>query len=382
MSNSLHVPNAATRLGVFNVPSKSYGEFLAELWTVISQRLLLNSSETGETVSEILDAIQPWGERAIGTSCQAPSFVSEDGFPAELSLSWKGAEPELRILFESLNADPSALANQEAGRALTRRLAGRDGVSIDQYLKIEDLFVADDPQPYRPSVWHSLAWRPGEPRRYKVYLNPQAHGLDRAYEVVGEAMSRLGLSSAWQPVEARGRELAQRGHELEFFALDLGAAEASRVKIYFRHGEMPLSEMDTVASFARKHDPQRAARACRTIYGADAEYVRNEPMTCLAFRHDEAEAAEANLYLRLPDNAESDAAAHDRITELMRGEGIDPAAYTGVIAGLGECAGASLSEIVGLQELVSYRTTASDQPADVGVYLRFSTFDQPAAPRS
>lgn len=378
MSNSLHVSNAATRLGVFNVPGKSYGEFLAELWTTISRSLSLNNSETAETVSEIREALRPWGDSPIGSRCAAPSFVSEDGFPAELSLSWKGAEPEVRILFESLGAVPSALSNQEAGRALTRRLVHRDGVSIDRYLKIEDLFVVDDPEPYRPSVWHSLAWSPGEGRRYKVYLNPQAHGVDRAYEVVGEAMSRLGLATAWQPVERRGRELAERGHELEFFALDLTSSQNSRVKVYFRHGEMPMPELDTVASFALRHDPERAASARRMIYGEDRGLASNEPMTCLAFRQDEEEAAEANVYLRLPDNAANDAEALARISALMRSEGIDPGRYAEVIAGL---AVAPLTATIGMQELVSYRTTAREESADVGVYLRFSTYDCPAARR-
>lgn len=361
------------RLGVFAAPEISYADFLADKWLVICRELGLNCSETTAAIDEIRDLLRPWGDRPIGTTAAVPSFVSEDGFPAEFSLSWRRQHPEIRILFESLGAGPSAVDSQRAGQALMDRLRERDEVSIEPYLKIEDLFVVPDPEPNRPTVWHSLACPPGGSFRYKVYLNPQAHGADRAFEVTGEAMSRLGLSAAWQPVEERGRELAARGHELEFFALDLSAAPGARAKVYFRHSPMPMSELDTVASFARAHDPVRAAEVRKMIYGPDVDEVHNEPMTCLAFRADSDTAEEANLYLRLPDNAESDAESTDRIAAVLESEGIDPTGFRAAISALVP----EPKDTVGLQELLSYRTIAPGQPADVGVYLRFSTYDRP-----
>ncbi|WP_137811961.1 tryptophan dimethylallyltransferase family protein [Gandjariella thermophila] len=327
---------------------------------------------------DIRDVLSPWGSRPIGTTAgPAPSFVSADGFPAEMSLSWRGINPEIRLLWESLGSEPTARSNQEAGQALTRRLADKPGVSISRYLRVEDLFVTPNPATYRPTVWHALAWRPGNhPQRleYKVYLNPQVHGVEHAPEVIGEAMRRLDLSVPWRSVGRRVRELAERGHEIEFFALDLADATSKpRVKVYFRHDEMPAAELDTVAALARRHDSGRAERARRIVYG-DTRTITNEPMTCLAFRHGTPAPEEANLYLRLPDNTRSDAEARDRVTRLMRVEGIDPGPYQRCLDLL---APAPLANTTGLQELLSYRTIDRG-PADLGLYLRFSTYDHEA----
>jgi DMATS type aromatic prenyltransferase len=376
VSSCLDLSRDARRLGLFDAADQSYDEFLADKWQTIFRELDLGDSETRTALAELREMLRPWAARPIGQRCEPPSFVSEDGFPAELSLSWRNRRPEVRILFESLGDDPTARGCQEAGRRLTGRLARKPGVSLDRYQKIEDLFLAADPDSYRPTVWHSLAWHPGGTPGYKVYLNPQVQGEGRSYEVVGEAMARLGLSSAWRPLWTRARELADAGHELEFFALDLAAAPESRVKIYFRHPAVALSEWNRVAAFARYHDSQRAAHAQKMIYGGSDGTVDNEPMTCLAFRQGADEPEEANIYLRLPGNVRSDAEAYQRIAGVMRCEGIDPEPYSRVLAGL---APRPLDTTVGLQELVSYRTTGARRTADVGVYLRFSTYDSPAA---
>ncbi|MFI7500005.1 tryptophan dimethylallyltransferase family protein [Streptomyces sp. NPDC049687] len=327
-------------------------------------------------LQDLREVLHPWGERPIGTRCDPPSFVSADGFPAELSVSWKGGRPEVRILFESLGSDGTPLGCQEAGRELTRRLAGRPGTDIERYSSIEDLFVTSEPERYRATIWHSLAWRPGERPHYKVYLNPQVHGLDRAYEVMAEAMRRLGLSDAWEPVGHRGGELARRGHELELMALDLDGADASRVKVYFRHRPMPMDELDTVAALAHRYEPARVARARTVIYGRDGGTVSNEPMTCLAFREGAPGPDEANVYLRLPNNTRSDAEAAVRIARLMELEGVDPRPHAEILRRLTE----GLPEgDPGLQELCSYRTISPEMPADIGVYLRFSTYADPVA---
>ena len=102
----------------------------------------------------------------------------------------------------------------------------------------------------------------------------------------------------------------------------------------------------------------------------------NEPLTCLAFRQGNNEPDEANLYLRLPGNAHSDAEATERISALMVAEGIDPQPYSELIDTI---APAPLETISGVQELLSYRTISRGQPADIGLYLRFSPYNTPAA---
>lgn len=373
---SAQLPDEISDLNVRQGSAMTFGRFLEEKWTAVCRGLGTDQWETETVLEELREVIHPWAARPVGTRCDPPSFVSADGFPAELSVSWKDGRPEVRILFESLGADGTPLGCQEAGRELTRRLAGSPGVDITRYLGIEDLFITSAPDHYRATIWHSLAWRPGKRPHYKVYLNPQVHGLDGAYEVMAEAMHRLGLADAWEPVACRGEELARRGHELELMALDLDAGDASRVKVYYRHRPMPMSELDTVGALAHRYEPDRAARARTVIYGRDSGIVSNEPMTCLAFREGAPGPEEANVYLRLPDNARSDAEAAVRIARLMELEGIDSRPHAEILrqltAGLREDTG-------GLQELCSYRTISPDMPADIGVYLRFSTYAGPAA---
>ncbi|WP_235921514.1 tryptophan dimethylallyltransferase family protein [Lentzea tibetensis] len=315
--------------------------------------------------------MSPWGDRAIGEHCNCPSYVSRDGFPIEFSISWRQGVPEIRILFESLGDEPTPAACQQAGRDLTRALVAKPGVSIDRYDLVEDLFVTDDPRPYRPTVWHSLAWRPGSFPHYKVYFNPQVRGVANTGDVVAEAMGRLGLAEAWEPVGEEYEQLSSRGHVIDFFALDLRKDDNARVKVYFRHPDVDLSELDRIASLARHHDSARAHQTYRAVYG-DAVTTANEPMTCLAFRRGVPEPEQANVYLRLPGNAETDGDAARRVADVMRSEGLDPESYLDTVSAL---APLPVDETAGMHELLSFRTRA-DGAADLGVYFRFSVYDR------
>ncbi|GLZ33468.1 hypothetical protein Lesp02_56560 [Lentzea sp. NBRC 105346] len=282
--------------------------------------------------------------------------------------------PEIRILFESLGAEPTPAACQQAGRNLTRELVTRHGASAARYDLVEDLFVTDNPRRYRPTVWHSLAWLPGRRPHYKVYFNPQVRGLAAIGDVVTEAMARLGLSEAWEPVREEYEMLATRGHVIDFFALDLRDDASARVKVYFRHPDIDLDELDRIASLARRHDSVRARRTYRAIYG-DAATTANEPMTCLAFRPGISGPEHANVYLRLSGNVDSDAEAARRVADVMRSEGLDPEPYLETVSAL---APHPIESTAGMHELLSFRTRGSG-PADLGVYFRFSVYERALA---
>lgn len=319
-------------------------QFLSRKWIELCSSMRFQELEIKESVAELRQLIYPWANAPIGRKCRYKSYVAADGFPAEFSLSWRGMEPEVRILFESLGADHTSRGAQDAGRALTRQLYGKPGVDIDRYLAIEDLFVTESPLPGGPTIWHSLARKQNEPSRFKVYLNPNAHGAGKAGEVVGDAMARIGMRDAWRPVVERLDELVCQGHEIEFFALDLRRSEEARAKVYFRHGPMTLDQMDSVAALARDHDSARAAKAYRTVYRGQSLIV-NEPMTCLAFRSNSVGPEQANVYLRLE---------RDPWETLLEAE-------NGVSAGV----------TPGRRELLTFRTVDRDGPADIGLYLRF-----------
>ncbi|WP_245776068.1 tryptophan dimethylallyltransferase family protein [Saccharopolyspora flava] len=357
----------------------SFVQFLTSQYRTVARHLGFPRSDVETLITELSVALQPWGDHPIGSCPEVPSFVSADGFPAEMSLSWREHRPELRVLFESLGDDPTPAGCQRAGRALTERLAGVPGVDLHRYRLVEDLFLSDDPRLNRPTIWHSLAWRPGESTRYKAYFNPQVDSTDPAdvLDRTTEAMQRLGLGSSWSSVRMWMPEMIDRGNEIEFAALDLSNSTDARVKVYFRINGRSLEDLDAVASLASGHDSERAARVWRSLYHGQDKAEGEEPMVCLAFRSGSPQPDEANLYLRLPGNAESDEDAAARTAELMRAEGLDPASYLDMIEAL---APRPPSTMTGLQDLLAYRTKAPDRPADIGMYLRFSVYDRPVEP--
>jgi DMATS type aromatic prenyltransferase len=355
-----------------NPPSQikniSFADFIVGKWLAISAACAMDGRQP--MVMNALDSVlRPWGHRVIGSKPCYPSYVSADGFPAELSVSWRGRVPEARVLFEPLGRRLTPFGVQESGREMVRSLAALPGVSIERYLCLEDLFTVGRPRSSRPGVWLSLAWRPGSVPMYKVYLNPQARGASRTWDVVTAAMDRVGLARACRSVTAVKNPLTAAGHELEFFALDLTDGPGTRVKVYFRHHRCSVADMNHLASLARWHDPERAADVCAQIYGSAGGRLTNEPMTCLAFRGAE-EPDEANIYLRLSGNLDSDEEARRRITRIMRTERAHADQYLRVIDHMASTAPAGMS---GSQEFLSYRTTA-DGNADIGVYFRFPIY--------
>jgi tryptophan dimethylallyltransferase len=347
----------------------SFSDFLTGKWQALSAACAIDTIEPG-VMNALESVLRPWGHKSIGSAPCYPSYVSADGFPAELSVSWRGGTPEIRVLFEPLGERLTPFGVQESGRAMVRSLAGLPGVRIDRYLALEDLFTVARPVPGRPGIWLSLAWRPGSAPAYKVYLNPQASGKEQAWETVAEAMGRAGMGQAWRPVAAARSELTGAGHELEFFALDLTAAAATRVKVYFRHHDCSVAELNRVASFATWHDPERIAWASAQLYGPATTLVPNEPMTCLAFRGTSG-PEEANVYLRLSGTGHGTRHIRHAVARIMRAERAPADQYLRAIGGV--ASGALSPDMRGAQELLTFRTVR-DGTADIGIYFRFPVY--------
>ncbi|MDP9794709.1 DMATS type aromatic prenyltransferase [Catenuloplanes nepalensis] len=384
----------------------THAALLTSIWDRI-RTAAWAGGEREDTRAHLADMLHPWAHRPIETVPRYPSFVSGDGFPAELSVSWRKGVAEVRILFEPVGADPAARAVQDAGRAMVRALAGRDGVSIRAYEVVEDLFTVDDPPAYRSGVWLSLACGPDTPPHFKVYLNPYVNGAGREWDTVTRAMERLGLAAAWAPIAADRDALAATGTGLDYVALDLSAGAHARAKIYFRHRGAGLDGIHRLGAFARSYDPERTQHAAAVLYGTDPAVVAgadptaaagadpaaaagadpavvagadpggaagaglagrldNEPMTGLAFRSGRDGADEANVYFRLPGAVRSDAEAAARITTLMEREGAPADVYRRIADAI---APAPTDTTSGVHELVSYRTRDAG-PADIGVYFR------------
>ncbi|MGW4526648.1 hypothetical protein [Amycolatopsis sp. NPDC004378] len=295
--------------------------------------------------------LPPWSRERIGAAPAQPSYVADDGFPAEMSVNWSGGQPELRVLFDSLGHDV-VFPGENGSRRLER---------------LHETFTPRGGRPSPAPLWHSIAWRPPSRVVHKTYFGLYTWPHAQREIAVAEAMDRLGMAGAWDDVRRRV-ETVDGQREIEFFAVDLADEAHARVKVYYRNHGADLEEVNSVASVALRHDAEDAHAAYEILAG-DREDAGEAALSCLAFRSGQDTAAESTTYLRLPDLAASDEEAVERTAALLHREGVDPGRFRLLTAAL---APAPLAE-THILELVSYRTAG--RRGDVTTYYRFPVFD-------
>ncbi|TQJ00486.1 hypothetical protein FB471_0111 [Amycolatopsis cihanbeyliensis] len=334
------------------------GEFLCGLWASACDALAIPADQTVRSIRVLRSVLPAWAGERIGPAPAEPSYVADDGFPAELSVNWSGTRPELRLLFDCGLASRDSPWHARSGAVAANRRLGR----------IHEVFtpqVGRSPAP----LWHSVAWRPPSRPVHKTYFGLYAWPLPQRYAAVSEAMRRLRMTAAWNDARRRVEGTAGR-REIEFFAVDLADEADARVKIYYRNHGADIGEVNRVASVARHHDAERASAAYRTLTGGRTD-AGEAALNCLAFRSGLDGAAECATYLRLAGLASCDREAVDRTAELLRREGVDPGRFRGLATAL---APGPLHDSRDLLALVSYR--AAGRPGDVTTYFRPPVYDR------
>jgi hypothetical protein len=343
---------SSLRFGTRSTPDLPAGEFLCGQWIAACVALAVPAGHTGWSVRTLQALLPAWALEAIGSAPADPSYVADDGFPAEMSVNWSGSQPELRLLFDSLGDSRFDVVSTTAA---TRRWG-----------QIHRIFAQRSDVPAAP-LWYSVAWRPPATMVHKTYFGLYAWPLAQRYAAVDEAMAELGMSAAWADAR-RYVDDAVGQREIEFLAVDLADRADARVKIYYRNHGADLGEMNRIASVARCHDPERALAAYKTLAGDRAD-AGEAALTCLAFRAGLTQVAESTTYLRLADLAPNDDQAVDRTAALLSSEGIDPARLRTLVTAL---ASRPLEDSQGLLALVSYR--AAGRRGDVTTYFRFPVY--------
>ncbi|MEV4441947.1 tryptophan dimethylallyltransferase family protein [Streptomyces sp. NPDC049577] len=348
-------------------PTDSYADVAADkVW-----RAHTSLGLTGESRESILALVRevcaPWAGLPVGTPPEHSCWVSIDGMPFELSIAWAGDKPGVRLSLECPGSG-TPRSRMEDSMALTRRLAGRPGVSIDRCLRVEDLFTDDAPQGFF-SVAHAMAWLPGRPPAYKVFLNPAVRGREQAAAATEEAMARLGLERPWRALAGHLDGVDDPAHEPVAVALDLVDTDEFRVQVYVAHSGVSAEDIDGMAAVARDWVPGTFARALSQINGPHdaAAWQRKPPVTCFTL-DSEHDAPSAAAYIPIIPVHDDDAAARDRVAAFLRTEGLDPTSYARVLEAVAD---RPLSESV-TQNFISYR--GGDDP-------RFSVYLAPGAYR-
>jgi hypothetical protein len=363
---------SVSRYGIYPVQGQRLGEFLCGLWGTACEALAMPVEFAARTSHMLRGLLPAWAGERIAATPRHPSYVAEDGFPAEMSVNWSGERPELRVLFDAVPAARGGpdrhSANRWTGAGSSARLASR------RFRRVSEIFTPRAGRPSSAPLWHSMAWRAPDRVVHKTYFGLYAWPQAEREIAVGQAMERLGMAAAWEDARRRVARDAGRGggREIEFFALDLASTAGARAKIYYRNHDADVHELNRMASVALTHDPAKGLAAYETLAGAAAD-AGEEALTCLAFHAGRNHAAEATTYLRMSSLASSDREAVDRTMALLRNEHVDPGPFEALATAL---APGRLEDSLGMLELVSHRTARGR--GDITTYFRFSVYDEPA----
>ncbi|MEU5693571.1 tryptophan dimethylallyltransferase family protein [Actinosynnema sp. NPDC020468] len=316
-------------------------------------------------VERLRALVSPWGGDPVTGLGGHFSYASSDGAPLELGVAWSRRGVEVRAYYEPLGTPPTPESNQDTSVAATRDLARHPGVVLDDYLQVEDLFLA--PRPEGPfSVLDAVLWDEDGTPWFKAYLNPRAHGVDLAGKVLAEAAGRLGIGPAWTVAADRyARDHGDRAPTL--FALDLVPRDRARVKVYFTHAGVDAAGIERFAACAAEHEPGSVARLCRELLGTDGPYPGKPPITALVFRPGDPVPRSTVSYFPLCPNVSDDAVAAGRVTALLRATGVDPTSYLAALDAL--AVGSPATSRV--QTYVGYRGGADPR---VSVYFATGAF--------
>ncbi len=292
------------------------------------------------------------GSSAARRVHEAPAYASDvvdDHTPFELSLATGGTAPELRVLVETVHGDSSLAARWHAARALGERLRDRHGADLRRLDRIADLFEPRQDHGLL-AIWYAVGFRPDHAPAWKAYVDLRAQGSERAPAVLEEALDRLGLAAAYPRLM---REAGARGllDELIYFSLDLADHERARVKVYFRHHQATIGDLERVIAGAGGTEADDVEAFCTTVLGHPGPYLARPLVSCWAFTSG-SEPSGATLYAPIAYHVRDDAEARDRILRWMDRIEIDPAGYERALAAF---ARRSLESGVGMHSYVSFK---------------------------
>lgn len=324
------------------------------------------------------DLLAPIGGHPLTEPALWPTDVSDDHTPVEFSVACDvGKPPALRVLGESVAAQPSRRTNLGAALKLVDVLGGRFNLALDRFRQLRQVFLDREPQ-HDFAMWFSLVHRLASVPQVKVYFNPDTQGEHRGPHLVAEALRRLHLKGAYQTLLAHAIRPGQlnKGDRFSFFAVDLHSRPDSRVKVYVSHHDVDVAHI---------------MRASTAVPGADDTLIRDflEITRCtgpLAGRPllsgytfvqgDTDRPSSYSLYLPIRDYVTDDEEARELVLAVFERFGLDMQLADRAIAAV---ARRPLRDGVGLIAHLSLRLTPAGV-AGVTIYLSSEAY-QVAPPR-
>jgi DMATS type aromatic prenyltransferase len=306
------------------------------------------------TPTELLTSLLgPYGSRPLSEPPGWPCNVADDHSPVEFSLAYDDAGPSaLRILAEIPGSPPGARANMSAAFAFLEASAARYGLSTRRLEAVRDIFEAE--QPHGPFVlWCSLVFRRGRQPEFKVYLNPEVHGVRHAPALVAESLRRLGLGEAYAAMLDRAVRPGELGEldRLTFFALDLDNGPQARVKLYLTHHQARTRDVARAAGAVDGVDPAAVAEFCAST-GRTSQFDSLPLVGSYTLTEGAEKPVGYSIYVPIRGYVGDDEQARDRVRTILARHRFDTALLDRAIAAVTR---RSLAAGVGLIAHVSLR---------------------------
>jgi DMATS type aromatic prenyltransferase len=320
----------------------------------------------------------PHRERPLSEPPIWPSDIADDHSSVEFSVAYNDSEPPaLRILAEVPGTPPGVSENMSAAYRFLAGLTGRFGLSTRRLESVRDLFTVDRPHG-RFGLWCSLVFRRGRAPEFKVYLNPELHGPDRAPDLVDAALHRLGLGASYRAMLAgavRPGELG-RSDRLAFFALDLHDGPQARVKVYLSHYDAEATDVARAAGIVDGIEPAEIVEFCSAA-GGPGPFTARPLIGSYTLTEGTDRPVGYSVYVPIRSYVGDDQEARNRTAAVLSRHGFDPGLLDRAIAAVTT---RSLPEGVGLLAHVSLRL-GPPRPG-VTVYLSTEAYEvcPPARP--
>jgi DMATS type aromatic prenyltransferase len=325
------------------------------------------------------DLLGPTGSRPLSEPPVWPSNIADDHTPVEFSIAFNESEPPtLRILGESLGSPPGALTNLSAARRFLDTQVHRFGLSTSRLDAVQDLFATEHPQG-EFALWHSLVFRSGRRPEFKVYFNPELKGVERAPELVAEALRRLGLGTSYQTMLDHGVRPGELGRRdrLSFFTLDLHDGPQARVKLYLTHHGAEVRDVARAAGIVDGVDVAELTEFCEAAGGGPGLFNGRPFVSSYTFTDGADKPAGYSGYVPIRGYVSDDEEARDRVVALLARCGFDSAQLDRAISAVTQ---RPLRDGVGLIAHVSLRL-GPPRPG-VTVYLSAEAYRvSPPVPR-
>jgi hypothetical protein len=253
-------------------------------------------------------------------------------------------------------------------------------LDLSRFRQVEDLFLPREPQGVF-SIW--LAAQIGSEKEpdFKLYVNPEARGRRLAPAIVEEALVRLGFGAAWPVV---GRTLLRRGGELDelnYFSLDLSPNPGARVKIYARHYQASVADLDAVAEAALSYRAGDLSAFLEAVTpGGLSTFKGRPPQSCYTFVDPTCELpAAATLHFPINSYAQDDQVVRQRVVACLERFDLPTEAYE---SSLEAFANRPIDQGIGLQSYVSFRRYQDEARVTVYFPLEIYRPGTVAKPRS